>query len=69
MPNKNFGNEFGQGNTLVTNHNHGLSQSSFQTDGKASLNPFLKGPKLHLFKKNRRLKTSSAARELPAESS
>ena len=26
-------------------------------------NPFKKGPKLHLFKKSRRLKTSSAARQ------
>ena len=26
-------------------------------------NPFKKGPKLHLFKKNRRLKTSSSTRE------
>lgn len=65
MPNhqtKNLGIEFNQGNVLVTNHTHGLSQSSFKTDGKNNLNPFLKGPKLHLFKKNRRLKTSSAAR-------
>ena len=31
--------------------------------GNENENPFKKGPKLHLFKKSRRLKTSSAARQ------
>ena len=34
-----------------------LNESAYTNE-----NPFAKGPKLHLFKKSRRLKTSSAAR-------
>jgi hypothetical protein len=65
LPTKSLGSDFDNNSSshnLPVHHGHGLSQSSFKTDTKANnSNPF-SGPKLHLFKKSRRLKTSSAAR-------
>ena len=39
-----------------------VQSSSNQADSRIEQNPFQKGPKLHLFRKSRRLKTSSATR-------
>ena len=44
-----------------------VQSNSTQVQNRVEQNPFKKGPKLHLFRKSRRLKTSSAARTQPNE--